>query len=65
MEPGEFHWTDGWFFRREDDGAVRIRHNEESPITIPPNEWCSIVAHVAGKQYDTAVAHTLAEQLHR
>ena len=63
---GEFHWQDGWFFSRREDGAVVIRHNDETPIVIPPHEWCSIIGHVAadGRVLDSSTAYTLAEGLH-
>lgn len=57
MEMGEFHWNDGWYFKRLDDGSVRIRKRESSqsdaPIlveaVVPPLEWCSIASHVTAK----------------
>ena len=71
IRPGEFHWTDGWFFSRLDDGAVHIEHrdNRENPgppsvsITIPPAEWESIIAHVApgGDSRNYALAQHLHE----
>lgn len=50
-----FHWMDGWFFKREDDGAVRIEKRTEAkgdaPLvlgaTIPSAEWASIVCAVS------------------
>lgn len=53
MEINEFHWTDGWYFKRNDDGSVRIRKrtvsSDEAPIvaeaTIPAFEWVSIASH--------------------
>ena len=52
----EFHWTDGWYFKRNDDGSVRIRKRtisaDDAPIiaeaTIPAIEWVSIVYCTAG-----------------
>lgn len=53
----EFHWKDGWFWRRLDDGSVQIRkgagfesdadHRTDLMLVVPPNEWASIVASVA------------------
>jgi hypothetical protein len=69
MEMGEFHWTDGWYFKRMDDGAVRVRHYDPSghmdtiAITIPPNEWASIIAHV-GATGGTAEGYAAADALH-
>ena len=53
MEINEFHWTEGWYFKRNDDGSVRIRKrtasNDDAPIiaeaTIPALEWVSIASH--------------------
>ena len=53
MEMNEFHWTDGWYFKRNDDGSVRIRKRTTSTIaapivaeaTIPAREWVSIASH--------------------
>lgn len=53
MEVGEFHWRNGWFFKRMDDGSVRIWHRGATvdvlnvPISIPPSEWASIVCSVS------------------
>lgn len=57
---GGFHWRDGWFFKRMDDGSVRIsklavrvdsiggKHDKiEAHGTIPPAEWASIVCSVS------------------
>ena len=42
-EVGEHHQREGWYFKRLDDGSVRIRHASETPHIIPPNEWESIL----------------------
>ena len=54
---GAFHWKDGWYFKRMKDGSVRVMHSAEMPmtgeeylhpdLTIPPNEWASIVCSVS------------------
>jgi hypothetical protein len=53
---GAFHWRDGWNFKREADGIVRVMLSETTPdgeeylktnLTIPPNEWASIVCSVS------------------
>lgn len=54
---GAFHWRDGWHFKRLSDGAVRVMRpaiihggGEEylkTDITIPSNEWASIVCSVS------------------
>lgn len=49
-----FHLRDGWFFRREEDGSVRIMHRE-SPVSeflrvdvsIPVDAWASVVCSVS------------------
>jgi hypothetical protein len=49
---GAFHWKDNWFFKRQPDGSVVIAHLEPEhylipELTIPPNEWASIVCSVS------------------
>lgn len=67
MEIGNFHNRDGWYFKRLDDGSVRIQKTTtaqaDAPLeyehVIPENEWASIVSHVSaeggnGETYDVA-----------
>lgn len=49
-----FHLLDGWFFRREEDGSVRIMHRETPTsewlrvnISIPADAWASVVCSVS------------------
>jgi len=55
QKSGAFHWRDGWFFKRLSDGSVSIFHAEDSKdylypsLTIPPNEWASIIAQCSAK----------------
>ena len=50
---GAFHWRDGWYFSRSSGGCARIMHRDKSgeylvhALTIPPNEWASIVCSVS------------------
>lgn len=50
--PG-FHARDGWFFRRESDGSVRILAPDSlgpgahQCVTLDPDTWASVVASVA------------------
>lgn len=66
METGEFHWTNGVYFKRNADGSVRLRVNRDDAdvVTenIPPAEWASIVAHVSdgGSALAYGVANALA-----
>ena len=54
-EPQGFHWREGWYFHRLLDGSVQIHvAGVLDPVTIPPDEWASIVAHVA----DGGTAHS-------
>jgi hypothetical protein len=54
VEPG-FHWTNGWYFFRLPDGAVRVRKQDgasdkstpQIEIVIPAAEWASIVCSVS------------------
>lgn len=65
MEIGEFHHTNGWYFKRLDDGSVRIRVGEAKLQVIPPREWASIVAHLAHvAPGDEAEKYTQACALH-
>lgn len=66
MEMGEYHWKDGRYFKRLDDGSVRIRTLAALGIAgdemvIPPYQWASIIASVSKngetpEQYRAAVA---------
>lgn len=75
MEIGEFHHTGGWYFKRLEDGSVRIRIRNSSETgaifadrveyidhIVPPNEWASIVASVSA--FDGAVSYGAATRLH-
>jgi len=46
-----FHWRDGWYFKRLDDGTVRVLlvHGQQiyQHLIIPDNEWASIVCSVS------------------
>lgn len=48
---GGFHWRDGWWFKRFNNGGVQVRYSIpvgsavlKGTLVIPPNEWVSIVA---------------------
>ncbi len=68
-----FHWKDGWYFERLDDGSVRIRHEDPATkaegayvendvcIDIPIDSWASIVASVSAKG---ETSETWKEALH-
>jgi hypothetical protein len=71
MDVGEFHWTDGWYFKRLPDGSVCIRkqgpdHQKvqfaESAI-IPAAEWASIVCAVS-KDGETGDRWNQAQDFH-
>mgnify|MGYP001594046701 FL=1 len=49
-----FHYRDGWYFERLDDGSVLIKrtygHYGSTPVAevrIDPASWASIIAHLA------------------
>jgi hypothetical protein len=59
-----FHWRDGWYFKRLEDGAVRVMfvagEYVYTRLHIPPNEWASIVCSVSaggetGERYEAAL----------
>lgn len=66
-ELGEMHWHGGLVFKRMPDGSVRIRQEPDPRVTgivettdpktviavIPPNEWASLILHVADHGPDT------------
>ena len=62
MSEAEFHWREGWYFKRLEDGSVRVRV-KRLLVTIPPNEWGSIVASVSPRG-DTATTYAAAMRLH-
>lgn len=49
-----FHWQDGWYFRRTENGSVEVtktvdpRSDEPAiQVIIPPEHWASIVCSVS------------------
>jgi hypothetical protein len=62
QEAGEFHERDGWYFRRMQDGSVRIRKDLTSHI-IDADAWASIVAHCSASGENSGSFH-LAEKMH-
>jgi len=61
-----FHARDGWYFQRQDDGSVKISaavSRSTETLTIPPNEWASIVAAVSA-QGETAETYQAALSAH-
>jgi hypothetical protein len=52
-----FHWRDGWYFKRLEDGSVRVSHVTHPPFegkleqqfVISENEWASIVCSVSAE----------------
>ena len=65
----QFHWRDGWFWKRGADGTVVVRHDNkethrpDASILIPPNEWASIVASVCADG-ETAETYEAVTKLH-
>jgi hypothetical protein len=69
-----FHLRDGWYFRREENGAVRIMHREtptshylSTDLTIPAEGWASIVCSVSidgetGERWQAALEFHGAER---
>lgn len=57
------HWRDGWTFVRRPDGSVRIANTDGVCLTIPPNEWASVVADVS-RYGGTADEYRVATKLH-
>jgi hypothetical protein len=57
-----FHAKEGWWFRRDDDGAVAISTPTET-VTVDANTWASIVASVsaAGETFAFQAARRLHE----
>lgn len=49
IEAGEFHWRDGWRFKRV-GCDVRIRTPDGQTVVIPAFEWASIVTHVSAAE---------------
>lgn len=49
-----FHARDGWYFRRENDGSVRILAPDSlgpgahQVVTLDADTWASVVASVSG-----------------
>lgn len=69
---GAYHWRDGWYFQRLEDGGVLISKRPrkgaldgttEIYAIVPPNEWASIIAAVSAYG-DLAESYAAAERLH-
>ena len=69
-----FHWRDGWFFKRLEDGSVEVRRHLPNPkvkgatdifqmMTIPAAEWSSIVCSVS-KEGETRERWDAAQDFH-
>lgn len=61
-EEKEFHQRDGWYFRRMEDGAVRIRHGIVSHV-IPAEEWVSVVASMS-RAGETSETYRFVQDFH-
>lgn len=64
-----FHWRDGKFFGRAEDGTVIFYKQTESGDMevlerIPPAEWVSIVEAVSARSSDPSLRRRLADLLH-
>jgi hypothetical protein len=50
------HWRDGLFFERTDAAHVKISGKDAAgnswSVSIPPNEWASIIHHVRWQPVD-------------
>ena len=69
----EFHWQDGWYFKRLGNGSVQVQKRRvvskdtrfiEAEAVIPAAEWASIVASVT-VHGDNAITYQLATILHQ
>jgi hypothetical protein len=61
-EEGEYHAMDGVFFKRVEDGAVRLRW-PGGEVALPPGMWASAVANVSAPG-ETAEQYAAAALLH-
>ena len=68
-EVGEFHESNGWFFKRLEGGRVRIRvvHYPENRVVedhiIEAFPWCSVIAHL-GRYGETLHTWNEAKAFH-
>lgn len=69
---GRFHYKDGWYFERLEDGSVKITYpggwiddkkRAEEEFVIDSSSWASIVASVTPAG-DNAETFRAAEKLH-
>jgi hypothetical protein len=64
-----FHAKDNWYFRREEDGSVRILAPDSlgpgahQAVTLDANTWASVVASVSGTG-ETAATFEAARSFH-
>lgn len=57
MEPRDgdvrwFHYRDGVYFVRQQDGAVRIEQGDKEIAVIDPHSWSSVVASMSAPGED-------------
>lgn len=69
LEPGEYHESDGWYFKRLTNGDVRIRIVDwpEGRIVrehiVAWGPWCSLIASVSIRG-ETSATWPLANEFH-
>jgi len=70
VDSAGFHARDGWYFRREADGSVRILGPDSAgpgahqSVTLDADTWASVVASVSA-QGETSESFIAANDLHR
>jgi hypothetical protein len=68
MESNEFHWKDGWRFRLQECGCIRIQkltgQKESAQALIPAAEWDSVVSFIAQvRQADMPTVSALTQRI--
>ncbi|MGW0821845.1 hypothetical protein [Streptomyces sp. NPDC002845] len=69
LDTNGFHARDGWYFRREDDGSVRILAPDSlgpgahQTVTLDADTWASVVAFVS-RGGETSESFWAARQFH-
>lgn len=60
---GFFRLKNGLGFRRLDDGSVEVVDADNAHYIVPPDDWVSVVTHMATAG-DLSERHHVASQLH-
>ena len=63
-----YHWRDGFFFAREENGNVTLtvpfEKGQIEIFQIPADEWCSIISSVS-LEGENSLSYRVAQKFHK